>query len=81
MIEAFFIEPLYAYQELERQGKAILKEEAGIQKLFDTAVKAEAKGEYDSAIGLYRQLIQQHPSSELVKDSRICIEALEKRRA
>ena len=52
-----------------------------VERLFEAAVHNEAKGEYDKAISLYREIIEKHPSSEWAKDSQTCMEVLQKRRA
>ncbi|MCG3147870.1 MAG: hypothetical protein PCFJNLEI_01311 [Verrucomicrobiae bacterium] len=59
---------------------AVVDEAAAVEKLFNTAVKQEARGEYDKALALYREIIEKYPTSEWAKDSLTCMEILQKRR-
>jgi TolA-binding protein len=66
---------------LQSEAAVILKEDAELQKKFDKAVKLEAKGDYEQALALYRQIIQRWPDTGIANDSQTCIAAIEKRRA
>ncbi|MGD0651335.1 MAG: hypothetical protein ABSA97_09385 [Verrucomicrobiia bacterium] len=68
-------------KQLAEQGKALLEQDAVMQHLFETAAKLEAKDEYDEAITHYQTILMEQPTSDLAKEARACIEAIEKRRA